>query len=73
MTVLAAAAVAAAPAAAQNGGRSGEISVKGGLSFANVSNQGLLPGQLNGRNGFAVGLAATSGGLLGFGLEGLRV
>jgi hypothetical protein len=62
---------AAAPLAAQNGNGGGEISLKGGLAFANVSNKGILPGELSGRNGFALGLGAHTGGLLGLGIEGL--
>jgi hypothetical protein len=33
------------------------LGIKGGLSYGNVSNRGLLPGSLSGRTGFAVGLA----------------
>lgn len=48
------------------------VGIKGGLSYGNVSNRGLLPGNLGRRSGFAVGVAfgsATS--LLGIGFEGL--
>lgn len=48
------------------------IGIKGGLSFGNVSNRGLLPGSLAMRTGFAIGLGLSSSpGLLGFGAEGL--
>ena len=48
------------------------LGIKGGLSYGNVSNRGVLPGALSGRTGFAVGLAVGSPtGLLGFGIEGL--
>ncbi len=49
----------------------GGFDIKGGLSYGNVSNSGVLPGQLEGRTGFAVGLAASGSGLLSFGVEGL--
>ncbi len=56
-----------AVASAQSG-----LALKGGVSFGDVSNKGLLPGDLDGRRGFAGGLAFGSGrGLLGIGLEGL--
>lgn len=46
--------------------------IKGGGSFGNVSNRGVLPGNLGTRTGFAVGLAlGSSSGVLGFGIEGL--
>jgi Outer membrane protein beta-barrel domain len=48
------------------------FAIKGGGSFGNVSNRGVLPGNLSTRTGFAVGVAlGSSGGVLGFGLEGL--
>ena len=48
------------------------FAIKGGASFGDVSNRGVLPGNLDTRTGFAVGLAlGNSGGLLGFGIEGL--
>lgn len=47
--------------------------IKGGLSWGNVSNRGVLPGSLNGRNGVAVGLGAFGGSPVGFGIEGLYV
>jgi hypothetical protein len=46
--------------------------IKGGASFGNVSNKGVLPGDLATRTGFAGGLSVGSkGGLVGFGVEGL--
>jgi hypothetical protein len=49
-----------------------QVGIKGGLSYGNVSNRGILPGSVNGRTGFAVGLALGSGtSLVGFGIEGL--
>jgi len=46
--------------------------IKGGGSFGNISNRGVLPGNLGARTGFAVGLAlGSSSGVLGFGVEGL--
>lgn len=57
----------AAVASAQGG-----IVLKGGLSYGNVSNGGVLPGNLDTRTGFAVGLGLGSGhDVLGFGVEGL--
>jgi hypothetical protein len=48
------------------------FAIKGGGSFGTVSNRGVLPGNLSARTGFAVGLAlGSSGGVVGFGLEGL--
>jgi hypothetical protein len=48
------------------------IGIKGGISFGDVSNRGLLPGSLDTRTGFALGLGLSSSpGLLGFGAEGL--
>jgi len=49
----------------------GELGIKAGLSFGNISNQGVLPGNLESRTGFAVGLYLGSGGVLGIGAEGL--
>ena len=47
--------------------------IKGGLSWGNVSNRGVLPGSLNGRNGIALGLGMFGGSPVGFGIEGLYV
>jgi hypothetical protein len=50
----------------------GGFAVKGGFSYGNVSNRGVLPGALHERSGFAVGAAlANTRSLLGFGIEGL--
>ena len=51
----------------------GGFSIKGGLSYGNVSNSGLLPGQLNHRTGFAAGISLTpmTRSLVGFGIEAL--
>ena len=53
----------------------GGLGIKGGFSYGNVSNRGLLPGNLEERTGFAVGLAFGGGvgasSLLSLGLEGL--
>ena len=47
------------------------IGIKAGLSFGNISNKGVLPDNLKTRTGLAGGLYVGSGGLIGFGLEGL--
>ena len=50
----------------------GSLSFKGGVSFGNVSNKGVLPGTLSDRTGFAAGIALGSQqGLIGFGIEAL--
>ena len=58
--------LAGLPAAGAQG-----LGVKGGLSYGNVSNRGVLPGSLGGRTGFALGASLTSSGPLGIGIEGL--
>jgi hypothetical protein len=59
--------VLSVPAAAQSG-----AGVKGGLSFGNISNKGLLPGNLDTRTGAAGGIYLRAGsGIVGFGVEGL--
>jgi opacity protein-like surface antigen len=68
-TILAGLVVIAVPAAlsAQAG-----LGIKGGAAFGNVSNKGVLPGDLGGRTGFAFGLSVgNKSGLLGYGIEGL--
>jgi outer membrane protein with beta-barrel domain len=46
--------------------------LKGGFSYGNVSNRGLLPGALHERDGFAAGISLVNArSLLGFGIEGL--
>src|SRR5438093_12899301 len=58
---------AAAALSAQSG-----IALKGGLSYGNVSNRGILPGNLDSRTGFALGLSFGAGrNVLGSGCEGL--
>jgi hypothetical protein len=50
----------------------GGFGIKGGLSYGNVSNRGILPGSLSVRTGFAVGVALGSAtSLFGFGIEGM--
>ena len=49
----------------------GGFGIKGGFSYGNVTNRGLLPGALTNRTGFAVGAGLSSKGLMGFGVEGL--
>jgi hypothetical protein len=66
---LVAAALGFAPLVAQ--GQDGGFGVKGGLSYGNVSNGGALPGSVTQRSGFAVGVSAVSGGMLGVGIEAL--
>lgn len=60
--------IAPLPAHAQ-----GVLGVKGGVSYGNVSNRGVLPGPLDHRTGFAAGLALTpaTGQMLGLGVEAL--
>jgi len=65
--VIAFALGATAVATAQSG-----IAVKGGFSYGNVSNRGILPGNLDARTGFALGLSFGAGrNMLGIGFEGL--
>lgn len=53
-------------------GAQGVFGVKGGLSFGDVSNKGVLPGNLDGRSGFAAGVALSApGSIIGLGVEGL--
>jgi outer membrane protein with beta-barrel domain len=64
--IIALALSVAAAASAQS------IALKGGLSYGNVSNSGVLPGNLDSRTGFAVGLSLGPGhDILGIGVEGL--
>lgn len=49
----------------------GGLAFKGGLSYGNVSNGGLFPGDNKQRTGVAAGLGLWTGGSLGFGVEGL--
>ena len=50
----------------------GEVGLKGGLSFGNISNKGVLPGSLKTRTGFAGGLyLGYTAPVVGIGLEAL--
>ena len=50
----------------------GEAGLKGGVSFGNISNKGVLPGNLGTRTGFAGGIyLGYRVGFIGLGLEGL--
>jgi hypothetical protein len=50
----------------------GGVALKGGFSYGNVSNRGVLPGNLRERTGFAVGLSFGTGrNMLGLGVEAL--
>ena len=50
----------------------GGVALKGGVSYGNVSNRGVLPGNLQERTGFALGLAwGTGRNMLGLGVEAL--
>lgn len=49
-----------------------QVGIKGGISWANVSNSGALPGSLDSRTGFAAGLSLnTKPDVIGIGVEGL--
>jgi Outer membrane protein beta-barrel domain len=64
--------LAAALGATSTTARAQGFGIKGGLSYGDVSNRGLLPGDLDTRTGFAVGLAAgSSWNLIGIGIEAL--
>jgi len=73
-TLFAAAALvttAGTPLAAQSAW-GGEVGLKGGLSFGNISNKGVLPGSLKTRTGIAGGLYfGYSAPVVGFGVEAL--
>jgi hypothetical protein len=50
----------------------GSVALKGGLSYGNVTNSGVLPGNLDTRTGFAAGLSFGTGrNPLGLGFEAL--
>jgi len=59
-------ALAAAPVAS-----TAQVGVKAGASFGDVSNSGVLPGDVGRRSGFTIGVSAFTPGPLGLGLEGL--
>lgn len=65
---LSALALGAMPLSAQSG-----MTIKAGASFGNVSNRGVLPGNLSTRTGFAAGLAMSlfGGDPLNVSIEGL--
>lgn len=68
LALLIATALGATTVAAAQGG----VAVKGGFSYGNVSNRGVLPGNLQERTGFAAGLSFGTGrNMLGFGFEAL--
>jgi len=48
-----------------------EVAVKAGASFGNISNKGLLPGNLENRTGFAAGVGFATRGVVGLAVEGL--
>jgi len=65
ITTVALCAIAFAPTTA-----TAQVGIKGGASFGNVSNSGVLPGDVEGRTGFTIGISAFTPGVLGLGLEG---
>ena len=68
MLVMALAALCTVPVAASAQG----LGLLGGLTWGSTpNNNGALPGDLKANSGFAVGLAAESGGIVGFGINGL--
>jgi hypothetical protein len=48
----------------------GGFGIKGGLSYGTATNNGVDPGATQ-RSGFAIGVGAITGGVVGFGIEGL--
>jgi hypothetical protein len=67
MIAFALAALVAAPVAAH-----AQFGIKAGVAFGDVSNKGVLPGDLKGRTGFAGGISLESApSVIGFGVEGL--
>lgn len=65
--VMAAALLAGIPAAAH-----AQVALKGGVAWSDVSNRGVLPGELSGRTGFTAGLGiSTPWDVIGGGVEGL--
>jgi hypothetical protein len=82
--MLAAAMLLAAPLAAQTitqtatttqstqeDARQGGLVIKGGLSYGNVTNSGVFPGEAKKRAGAALGLGIVTGAPVGIGIEGL--
>ena len=68
LVVIAAAVTCTLPlsARAQSG-----FGIKAGLSYGDVSNKGLLPGNVSSRSGFAAGVALSLGSPIGLGIEAL--
>jgi hypothetical protein len=64
LTVAVAVALGAAPVSS-----SAQVGVKAGASFGDVSNNGVLPGDVGRRSGFTIGVSAFTPGPLGIGLE----
>jgi hypothetical protein len=67
LIVIAFASLCSLPAAAN----AQSFGILGGLSWGNVPPSGVSPGELKANSGFAVGLVAESGGVVGFGINGL--
>jgi hypothetical protein len=69
MAALALAALVATPLSLQ---AQGGMGIKAGFSWGSVPNNGgALPGTLSAHNGAALGIGMNSGGVVGFGVEGL--
>lgn len=51
--------------------RQGGAMIRAGLSYGDVSNSGVFPGDARRRDGFAVGIGFVSGGPVGIGVEGM--
>jgi len=65
--IAAALLVGAIPAAAH-----AQVGIKGGVTWSDVSNRGVLPGALSGRTGITAGIGvSTPGDLIGVGAEAL--
>ena len=62
-----------APLAAQSPAGGGGFGIRGGLSYGNVSNNGVLPGDARQRTGFALGAGFLTAEPLGIGIEALYV
>src|SRR5258708_29151665 len=58
----------AAPLAAR---AQGGFGLRGGYSYGNVSNNGVLPGDARQRTGFALGVGVSTGSPIGIGMEAL--
>jgi len=76
LTIFAVGMLAVAPAIAhaqdyQQDASRWRFGVKGGLSYGDVSNRGVLPGDLDGRSGFALGMSFASPAPVGVGVEAL--